>query len=49
MPRKYLMGNFPSIVSNLKGIQNEAMTNQDASAAVNFNRSCAMLLAFRAP
>jgi len=38
-----LMGNFPSIVSNLNSIQSGAMTTQDATAAVNFNRCCTVL------
>jgi len=43
-----LMGNFPSIVSNLQSIQNGAMTTQDATAAVNFNRCCTVLPAIGA-
>jgi hypothetical protein len=38
-----LMGNFPSIVSNLQSIRNGDMTTQDATAAVNFNRCCTVL------
>jgi hypothetical protein len=40
---KVLMGNFPSIVSNLNSIQSGAMTTQDGTAAVNFNRCCTVL------
>jgi hypothetical protein len=40
---KVLMGNFPSIVSNLNSVQSGVMTTQDATAAVNFNRCCAVL------
>jgi hypothetical protein len=40
---KVLIGDFPSIVSNLQSIQNEAMKTQHATAAVHFNRSCTML------
>ncbi|KAE9375794.1 hypothetical protein N431DRAFT_502641 [Stipitochalara longipes BDJ] len=43
-----LMGNFPSIISNLQSIQNGAMTTQDATAAVNFNRCCTVLPAIGA-
>ena len=38
-----LMGNFPSIVSNLNSVQKGVMTTQDATAAVNFNRCCTVL------
>jgi hypothetical protein len=43
-----LMGNFPSIVSNLQSIQNGAMSTRDATAAVNFNRCCTVLYAIGA-
>ena len=38
-----LVGNFPSIVSNLNSVQTGAMSTQDATAAVNFNRCCTVL------
>jgi hypothetical protein len=40
---KILMGNFPSIVSNLNNVQTGAMSTDDATAAVNFNRCCTVL------
>lgn len=40
---RVLMGNFPSIVSNLNSVQSGVMTTQDATAAVNFNRCCTVL------
>lgn len=40
---KVLMGNFPSIVSNLQSVQSGVMNTQDATAAVNFNRCCTVL------
>lgn len=40
---KVLMGNFPSIVSNLNSVQTESMSTNDATAAVNFNRCCTVL------
>lgn len=40
---KVLMGNFPSIVSNLQGVQTGSMSTQMATAAVNFNRCCTVL------
>ncbi|KUJ13233.1 uncharacterized protein LY89DRAFT_622012 [Mollisia scopiformis] len=40
---KILMGNFGSIVSNLDSVQSGAMSTNDATAAVNFNRCCTVL------
>jgi hypothetical protein len=40
---KVLMGNFPSIVSNLNNVQTGTMSTNDATAAVNFNRCCTVL------
>jgi hypothetical protein len=40
---KILMGNFPSIVSNLNSVQQGVMTTNNATAAVNFNRCCTVL------
>ncbi|RDW92254.1 hypothetical protein BP5796_01648 [Coleophoma crateriformis] len=45
---KVLMGNFPSIVSNLQSVQSGVMNTQDATAAVNFNRCCTVLPAIGA-
>ncbi|PQE32993.1 hypothetical protein CJF32_00001477 [Rutstroemia sp. NJR-2017a WRK4] len=40
---KVLMGNFPSIVSNLQMVQAGVMTTQDATMAINYNRCCTVL------
>lgn len=40
---KVLMGNFPSIVSNLNSVMQGVMSTNDATAAVNFNRCCTVL------
>lgn len=40
---KILMGNFPSIVSNLNAVSAGSMSTNDATAAVNFNRCCTVL------
>jgi hypothetical protein len=40
---KVLMGNFPSIVSNLQSVSTGSMSTNDATAAVNFNRCCTVL------
>lgn len=38
-----LMGNFPSIVSNLNSVQKGVMTTADGTAAINFMRCCTVL------
>jgi hypothetical protein len=43
-----LMGNFGSIVSNLNSVQTGAMSTNDATVAVNFNRCCTVLPAIGA-
>lgn len=45
---KILMGNFPSIVSNLNQVQAGSMSTNDATMAVNFNRCCTVLPAIGA-
>ncbi|ESZ89493.1 hypothetical protein SBOR_10121 [Sclerotinia borealis F-4128] len=40
---KVLMGNFPSIVSNLQNVKAGVMSTPDATMAVNFNRCCTVL------